>query len=243
MKRITLFLVFVFTLFTVNLFAQFGKKITGSNKYVHITHKVDAYNKLLISNVKANIVYFNNPDSVGFVRIYGEDNIVDLLEVGTQKMTLRIKTKGMKSNEHGLLMIYVYSSDIQTIDLTGGVIFETSDPMKQKEMKLAISGDSQIKIPNLECDKLKISLIGGGDVLIGGKSSEASYSLVGNGEIRADKFKVQTLSTKLIGNGNIGCNVSKLLRVTITGVGNIYYRGAAEIKSTIIGTGNVRKLD
>lgn len=240
MKRIILSLMLAFA--TLVSYAQFGKKVVGNNKYTEVFHKVGEYNKLVVSNVKANVVYLDEVDSAGVVRIYGEENVVSLIDVSSEKETVTIKTKGMKNSEHGLLMIYVFCSKISTIDLTGGVIFETNDPMKQTNMKLAITGDGQIQIHNLVCDRLKISLLGDGDVYIGGKSKEANYSIVGGGEIRADKFEVENLSAKLIGNGNIGCNATKLLKATITGVGNIYYRGKAELKSTIIGTGNLKPL-
>jgi hypothetical protein len=243
MKRIGLLLMVTICLMSGNLFAQFGKKVVGNNKYVSINHKVESYNKIVVSHVQANVVYKNNPDSAGFVNIYGEENIVHLLDVSTKKQTLSIKNINAANTEHGLLMIYVYSPDIENIDITGAVIFETSEPLKRLNMKLAISGSGQIKIRNLECTTLKVSLLtGSGDVLVKGKADEASFSVVGGGEIRADNLVAQTAKCKLIGNGNIGCHATKLLKATITGVGNIYYSGNPEVKSTIIGTGNVKPL-
>lgn len=243
MKRYISLVVILSAIFSTTVFAQFGKKIVGNNKYVSICHNVESYNKLLVSHVKSNVVYINKPDSVGFLRIYGEENIVHLLDVSVNKQTLSIKNINMANTEHGLLMIYVYSSDIQTVDLTGGVIFETKELIKQSNIKLAISGDGQIKIPKLECDKLKVSLLGGGDVYIGGQAKDVSYSVVGSGEVRADNLVAQNASAKLIGNGNIGCHVKAVLKATITGVGNIYYKGKPEVKSTIIGTGNLKALE
>lgn len=243
MKRIVLFFAFVLVAGVVSISAQIGKKIIGNNKYISIFHQVESYNKLLVSHVKSNVVYINHPDSAGFVRIYGEENIVHLLDVSVSKQTLSIKKINMANIENGLLMIYVYSPAIHTVDLTGGVIFETNEQVKQSEMKLAISGDAQIKISNLECDKLKVSLLGGGDLYVKGIAKEASYSVVGSGEVRADNLQAQTASAKLTGNGNIGCNVTKLLKSTIMGVGNIYYKGKPEVKSTILGTGNLKALE
>lgn len=240
MKRITLTLILVIS--AIAGFAQFGKKIVGNNKYTEVFHQVGEYNKLVVSNVKANIVYLDEADSAGIVKIYGEENILPLIEVLSEKQTVTIKAKGLKSNEHGLLMIYVFCAKIRTIDLTGGVIFETNDPITQPEMKLAVTGGGQILIHKLNSDKLKISVLGNGDVYVGGKSKEGSFSVVGDGEIRADNFVTETLSAKLFGNGNIGCNATKLLKATITGVGNIYYKGNPELKSTIIGTGNLKQL-
>jgi len=225
--------------------SQIGKKIVGNNKYVTINHEVGAYKKVSVSNVRCNVVYKNIPDSVGFVRILGEENIVHLLDVSVNKEELSIKKINMANIDNGLLMIYVYSSAIENIDLTGAVIFESYDAMKKDLMKLAISGSGQIKLHKLDCKELKASLLtGSGDLLLKGTAENAHFSVVGGGEIRADNFVVSnTAFCKLVGNGNIGCNVSKLLKATITGVGSIYYKGKPEIKSTIIGTGNVKALD
>lgn len=245
MKRINL-LMALLMMFAIGMQAQIGKKVVGNNKYVTITKKVDNFKKLEVSHVKANVIYSNNPDSAGMVRIYGEENIVHLLDVVSdpKKEELSIKYINMANVENGLLMIYVYSPAIEVIDITGSVIVESKDAISAQHLKLAISGSGQIKMTNLDCNELKVSLLtGSGDVLIKGKAVDAVYSVVGGGEIRADELFASNASCRVKGNGNIGCNVDKMLKASIFGVGNIYYRGKAEVKSTIIGTGNVKKLD
>jgi hypothetical protein len=243
MKRISILSIIAICLLQVSLFAQFGKKVVGNNKYITLRMDVESYNKIVVSNVKATVVYLNKPDSANYVNVYGEENIVHLLDVSTNKQTLTIKNINMANTEHGLLMIYVYSPKIENIDLTGSVVFQTSEVMKRNEMKLAITGSGQIILPALECNLLKVSLLtGSGDVLLKGNAEEARYSIVGGGEIRADGLVAQNATCKLIGNGNIGCHAVKLLKATLTGVGNIYYKGKPEIKSTIIGTGNLKPL-
>jgi hypothetical protein len=245
MVKIKFFLLLIALTLVTTAQSQIGKKIVGNNKYVTLNHEVGAYKKVTVSHVKCNVVYKNIPDSVGYVRILGEENIVHLLDVSVNKEELTIKKINMVNIENGLLMIYVYSPAIENIDLTGAVIFESYDAMKKDAMKLAISGSGQIKLHKLDCKELKASLLAGtGDLLIKGTTENAHFSVVGSGEIRADNLLVNnTAYCKLIGNGNIGCNVSKLLKATITGVGCIYYKGKPEVKSTIIGTGNVKPLD
>lgn len=245
MRRINL-LIALFVMFALGMQAQIGKKVVGNNKYVTITKKVDNFKKLTVSHVKANVIYSTNPDSAGIVKIYGEENIVHLLDVvsNPEKESLSFKYVNMANVENGLLMIYVYAPAINVIDITGSVIVECKDEIKSQNLKLAISGSGQIKMTNLDCNELKVSLLtGSGDVLVKGKAVEAKYSVVGGGEIRADELVASNASCSLKGNGNIGCNVQKMLKASIFGTGNIYYRGKPEVKSTIIGTGNVKPLD
>ena len=245
MKRISLLMALLVTCI-IGIRAQIGKKVIGDNNYVIITKKVGDFKNLKVNHVKANIIYSNNPDSVGIVKIYGEENIVHLLNITSdeKKEQLTIKYINMANVENGLLMIYVYSSAIEDVDITGSVIVESKDLINSQKLKLGISGSGQIKFTNLDCNELKVSLLtGSGDALLKGKSVESKYSVVGGGEIRADQLFTSNAYCSLKGNGNIGCNVDKMLKATIIGVGNIYYKGNAEVKSTILGTGNVKKIE
>lgn len=246
MKRINLILAAVLFLI-ISLPAQsIGKKVIGDNHYIQKIKKVDDFKKLVVNHVKANVIYSNNPDSAGMVRIYGEENVVNLLDITSDEKQekLSIKYINMANVENGLLMIYVFSPEIELVDITGGVIVESTDKISSLQLKLAVSGSGQIKMTNLDCNKLTVSLLtGSGDVLVKGKAVEAKYSVIGGGEIRADELLAANAGCSLKGNGNIGCNVDKLLKVSIWGNGNIYYKGNAEVKSSIIGKGNVKKLD
>lgn len=246
MKRINLILAALLFLI-ISLPAQsIGKKVIGDNHYIQKIKKVGDFKKLVVNHVKANVIYSNNPDSAGMVRIYGEENVVNLLDITSDEKQekLSIKYINMANVENGLLMIYVFSPAIELVDITGGVIVESTDKIESQQLKLAVSGSGQIKMTNLDCNKLTVSLLtGSGDVLVKGKAVEAKYSVIGGGEIRADELLAANAGCSLKGNGNIGCNVDKLLKVSIWGNGNIYYKGNAEVKSSIIGKGNVKKLD
>lgn len=245
MKRFNLILA-AFLVFAIGVNAQIGKKVIGDNHYIQKIKKVSDFKKLIVNHVKTNVIYSNNPDSAGYVRIYGEENVVNLLDITSdeKKESLAIKYINMANVENGLLLIYVFSPEISLVDITGGVIVESKDKITSQDLKLAVSGSGQIRMTNLDCNKLTISLLtGSGDVFVKGKTVEAKYSVIGGGEIRADELFASNAGCSLKGNGNIGCNVDKLLKASIWGVGNIYYKGNAEVKSSIIGSGNVKKLD
>lgn len=241
MKR--LFLLTLLTLFLLTTTA-FATTPAPAKNFIWKTVTVEEYTRLVVSNIEANVVYINNPDSVGFLNIRGEESIMDKFKISVKDSVLNIKNPSLKGIDNSLLMIYIYSPKIKSIDLTGGVVFETYEPLVRKEMDLSISGGSQIIINKLDCETLKVSLLtGSGDVLVKGTASEAKYSIIGGGEIRADAMSATNVKASLKGNGNIGCYAVKNLKVSIMGSGNIYFRGKPEIKSTIIGTGNVKSLD
>lgn len=239
MKRQLLYVLLSLFLFNMAAFA-----VAPAKNFIWKTVKVDAYTKLVVSNIEANVVYVYRPDSVGFLNIRGEESIMDKFKITVKDGVLNIKNPSLKGIDNSLLMIYIYSPNISNIDLTGGVVFETYEPLVRSEMDLSISGGSQIIINKLDCETLKVSLLtGSGDVLVKGTAAEAKYSVIGGGEIRADAMVATNVKASIKGNGNIGCNAEKNLKVSIFGSGNIYFKGKPEVKSTIIGTGNVKSLD
>ena len=64
-------------LFSLSLFSAQAVG-DGNNKYVTKEIKVDDFYRVKI-NTAFNVVYHHSKDSAGLIRIYGEENILDLL--------------------------------------------------------------------------------------------------------------------------------------------------------------------
>ena len=76
-NRILLVLLLTF-LFANNSFSNLFKKTVGNDKYITKEYKVDDFVKINISHA-FNLIYKVNPDSAGYIKVYGEENILDLM--------------------------------------------------------------------------------------------------------------------------------------------------------------------
>lgn len=86
----------------------------------------------------------------------------------------------------------------------------------------------------------QIELVGVGDfTLSGADQDDLSILLTGVGHVNAFEMKVSTCVISSAGVGNCEVWILNNLDVTITGVGNIYYKGNPTITSSITGMGQL----
>lgn len=232
----------MFTMFvTVAANAQVFKKTKGNDKYVTREYKLNDFSKVNITHA-FNVIYKINPDSAGFVRVYGEENILDIMSVKSEKGMLSVQLSGLRDPEFGVILIHMYSSKLESVNNEGSGTFEIQTPIEATEIKLSILGSGQLKTEEITCGSLSATVGGSGDLLIKGKTGFASMNVQGSGEIRALDLKVETMDAVITGSGVIRCEVEKELKAVITGSGRIYYNGKPELKTRMVGSGQIIPL-
>jgi hypothetical protein len=91
-----------------------------------------------------------------------------------------------------------------------------------------------ITIPEIN----SVTLTGVGEYILSGDyQEELSIMLTGVGNVRAFDQEVGTCNIAITGVGDCEVNVKNEMIVTITGVGNVYYKGHPNIDSSINGVG------
>ncbi len=227
--------------FTSQIQAQLLKRVNGNDKYETREYKVGDFTKVNLSHA-FNVVYKNNPDSAGIVKVYGEENILDMLEVKCEKGKLWIKLKTIRDPKFGVILIHMYSNGLDEVICDGGGTFEILSPLDAPEIRLSVTGAGQIKAEKITCGVLQASVGGSGDILVAGTAGFADLSVQNKGEIRALDLKAESGSAHITGGGEIRCNIEKELKTVMTGGGKIYYSGKPELKSRSFGSGQVIPL-
>jgi len=97
---------------------------------------------------------------------------------------------------------------------------------------------------NVYMPELKsITLSGTGNIKVfDGSSSELNISLSSTGNIDAQNFKVDDITINHSGTGNSKIWAEKTLKGTLSGVGNILYKGNPTNTVNKTGTGNIKPL-
>lgn len=216
--------------------------VEGNGKYVNVSYQLDDFYKIKM-NCSFNVVYHQSKDSAGLIKIYGEENIVDDIDVKSIKGQLNIKFKNLSKKEFGVVILNIYSSDLIQVENDGGSVFETAGKVSGSEVSLMLMGNGQIKAEDLDFGIVNAKIFtGNGDIFLKGNCRYAELSMVGSGEIKAHELVARDVKCIITGNGNIGCNAEKTLNVRITGTGNVYYNGSPEIKKTVVGSGKITSL-
>ena len=105
---------------------------------------------------------------------------------------------------------------------------------------VSISTSKEISAEITNPDLTSINIVGTGNIdLTGSGQSNLIIVATGTGNINAYDFPVDTCSISMTGTGWCKVNVNKLLHVTLTGIGSVYYKGHPEIHSSITGLGSI----
>ena len=114
--------------------------------------------------------------------------------------------------------------------------------IKWSKNKVRHSEKIKIYISMKEVAGLAIS--GSADIEIAGTQTANSLSIAisGSGDVKASELQVKNLKTKISGSGNCKVNVFKRLDATISGSGNVYYKGRPIINGKLAGSERIKSI-
>lgn len=125
----------------------------------------------------------------------------------------------------------------------GNGLIQMKRAVKVGELILTASGSSNIVADNVQTESLTGKSSGAGNIRLGGRAIDASFSINGSGDIDAFPCRIDKLACKLAGSGNINATVTQTLKASILGSGNIRYKGAPAVTSRKLGSGSVEKAE
>jgi Putative auto-transporter adhesin, head GIN domain len=100
-----------------------------------------------------------------------------------------------------------------------------------------------VVLENVKAKELRVMLTGTGNVAIGGGTADAAtYSIAGTGDIMASGVKASSTSVAIAGVGNAQVHADKALSASISGTGDILYKGSPSLSSNTSGIGSVRNM-
>ena len=176
-------------------------------------------------------------DGIGTVRIHKgpqaviltmDEKLFDLFETNVKQDTLYLgfSCKGFLKNWRllhtvGKCEIDITVPEIEAITLNGAGSF-LADAFDQKALSITVNGAGTIEIQ---------------------KGSVSTLRLTCNGAAKLDTkdMVAEQCDIKISGSSQISVFVQQLLKVSITGLGTVTYRGNPEISQHISGAGTIRK--
>ncbi|MCH2043777.1 MAG: DUF2807 domain-containing protein [Saprospiraceae bacterium] len=130
-----------------------------------------------------------------------------------------------------------FSNTTSTLDLSGSgnITYNASNTTSI----VRLSGSGNISMANTSTTT-NVNLTGSGNITLNGTSINLTPFLSGSGNISAYELVADSVTAELSGSGNIEVTANTKLDASITGSGNVYYRGnPTDLSSVILGSGNV----
>lgn len=194
--------------------------VVGSGIEVVVPHSVTPFDSLVASD-GLEVRFHRLPTFL--VEVHGHDNLVG-------------HVAAVVDPEHGRLVVEVE----QGYDL---------DPLPRVDVyapelvSLSLSGSGRVVLDDLAGDELRIALAGSGDVVARGGVRQVRVRAVGSGDVRLAELLVQEADVEKTGSGEVYLTASDRVAVKAVGSGDVQVGGAAQVKSTIIGSGRIVRRD
>lgn len=189
--------------------------------------KVGNFNRLVVTD-NVNVNYRCNADSAGIAVIYGtQEEIQHLIFSLNDKGRLSIQVEDEFERKHNIPNITIYSSSLDEAENAGDSTLRITGLPPMKEFKVRNIDNGKVIAKGLRASKLELQILSGkGKIIADGTCDDLAAKLIGTGEIQADNVKATSVVCRIMGTGNIGCNVNGgELKVSGSGTGKIYYKG------------------
>ena len=176
--------------------------------------------------------------------IEAEDNILPLLETRVERGTLTIRydrrVDSIRPTRPVRLQLAVRG--LSAIGVSGSGQVE-APALRAEKLELVVSGSGAVTLGELQARELETVISGSGRVEASGEVGSQGVRISGSGDLSAEGLRGGDAAVVISGSGRATASVGGKLAVTITGSGELRYRGnPAAVTQVITGSGRVTRI-
>ncbi len=190
-----------------------------------------------------------------------DENLLSLLVIESNGGVLRIGTERGTQINPSRLVINGHSKELNKLGVSGGMDFILQNKLTGDNLevsasgasdvylenavrisnlcKISLSGASDLKASDLECDKIECRSSGSSDIKMSGKANDGEYHCSGSSDIKSYDFVVKRLRCSASGSSDIMTNVTERLDASASGSSDIKYKGNPEVKKSSSGSSDI----
>ena len=231
-----------------------GIFVTGNKNVITEKRELSGFSKLA-NNGSFEVTIIK--DTISYVVIEAESNIIQYIETRVDKGALIIDTRET-INARRPMKLTVYTPEMEAMELNGsGSVF--SEAFVSESFSAVVDGSGNITATatstntylringsgnltaNLLTENLDAEIHGSGSIKLYGQGIHSDMEIHGSGDIDYFDFQQKYCAAISDGSGNIYVQVTDLLDAKILGSGSVYYRGNPIVNKEINGSGRVVK--
>jgi hypothetical protein len=179
------------------------------------------------------------------IKIEGEENIIQLMDIKMEGDVLKVGLKDHVSiNTSHPLKVFITAPEFREIEGSGACSFTTDGTLTStSDIKLDLSGACELRM-NIDAAKIEVDASGATEINIKGKARDFSVDASGASSIHCYDLLTENTTLEISGGGDAEVFASRLLTVSISGAGDVKYKGnPASVKQDISGAGEVTKVN
>lgn len=212
----------------------------GNGNLVEKEFTIADYHTLYFSG-GATLIYEQNAEAAPYLKIKTDENILPLLTIRSDNNSLSIGNEGNISPTQ--YYIYTNSSDLKNFQISGSLKAHLKGKLSTDRLTIQIAGSGDLVADQVECDEVRASIAGSGDIKLAGKTEKLHGQIAGSGDINTLGMEADDVKCSVSGSGNFTVHAAKYLNVSVSGSGDVRYAGNPQVKQSISGSGSVRSIN
>ena len=237
-------------LFSVTTVCAQTRRVKASGTYETKEVKIKNFDKIKLLG-SPTVIYTQSADNKSTLKIYGSDNVIDLVDCAVSDGVLSISFKNGTSIEfgkQGRLKIMASSPVLKDVHLQGSGDVILENKVKCDYLSLSLQGSGDISAGEVSCtNDLSINLQGSGDISLknGVRAGNVALNLVGSGDIDIYNLKAKATAATLQGSGDLkveGANEVDDVIVSLLGSGDLSFTGikGENVQTELNGSGDIK---
>lgn len=257
--RTLLFMAFLLGCVTIS---QAADRVKGDGTLTSKKISVADYNEIKIDGV----IDFNyeQSDDPSTVEVTVDQNLHQYVNIDIKDRVLSIGFKGAKVDHFTKFIVKTNSKWLKAVKVAGNGNFMLNSPLTGDEteikasanslvqlkgaisvgkLELKVSGSANMVANDVKVDYIECNVDGSGTITLkSGTAKEGKYSIISSGDIHAFGLAVPQLNCSITGNGLAEVNPTDNMKASVTGKGNIRYKGPTAVQQRIIGKGTIEEV-
>lgn len=236
-----IFAVFFWGFFLFHSCAVDSHSIKGNGNIVNKQLDVTEYEEIYLSGF-GDVIYEQRSWDDPYLQVSVDDNIFPYLDIKVENGKLYIKPKDNHNLNPTRFKVYTSSSALNRVKISGSGDVHLKGELNSDKIEVSISGSGGIASDSLYCNALVLGISGSGKANLEGVCNNASFNVSGSGRIEAQEYQVMDLNCNVSGSGKMKVHANRSINATISGSGNIEYKGSPEtVNQRVSGSGNIVK--
>jgi hypothetical protein len=231
-----------FSAFLITLLILTGCNVIGeigSGNVIRQERKVSSFNGIEVSGA-FNVMLIQG--TTNSVIVEADDNLMDIIRTEVKGSTLVIDNKSPIAHSKSL-KVFITFTDLKSMDLSGAVNFESQGKLTMPELIISSSGATDGKL-EIDVQHLGIDCSGGSKLKLSGSAKDVGVDISGAVDLFAYDLLAENYKLGISGAGKAEINVSKNLKLDISGAATVHYKGTpTNISQDISGAGSVKKVE
>lgn len=211
-------------------------RVEGTGPSVAETRAVPAFDALDLS---ADAEVHFTQGSPAILRVEGQRNVLDVLRTDVRDNRLRVDFNHVTVRDYAPVHVYVTLPTLRSVTVSGAGTVRGEGAWDVPSFEVDLSGAGRAHWPQLTTQDLATHVSGAGTVQLGGAARRHRVRLSGAGQVDGFALNQATADVEMSGAGRARLTVTQELQATISGSGEVFYRGQPAVTARVSGSGRV----